>query len=291
MECLEWPVSSLPQLVTVGHAVWKPGMRHFSRKFGLYDVLFVKTGCIYMAENGREFEVRAGQMLTLEPGMKHVGYRDTEEATELFWIHMKHDSVRTVVPSEQIPWSLVLRKGSDTDKGPLVRPMYMPKFGSLELSALWGILEEMVRLHNGLTVENVLKLQAQYVLLLAKLQELLRTSRSETRSGRLAAAVSAYLRKQERQPFSTAQLEKEFHYNLDYISRCLKQHTGMSPMEYVRHMRIESAKRLLEQPEELTVKQVAERVGIPDANYFARMFRKETGLSPAVYRKKRLGYS
>lgn len=291
MECLEWNVSPMPQLVTVGSGVWKPGARHFLRCFGLYDVLFVRTGCIYMAEDGVEYEVRAGQLLTLEPGKTHVGYRESTEDTELFWVHIKHDSAHGRIPAEQIPWSLVLRKGTDSDLAPVSRPIYMPKFGSLGLDGAWGLLEEMVRLHNRLCVETVMELQARFVLLLAKLQELVRVLGSDSRSARLARAVAAYLRKHESVPFQASQLEAEFHYNLDYVSRCLKRHTGMSPLEYLRHIRMEKARLMLEQSAELSVKQIAELVCMPDANYFSRMFRKETGLSPAAYRKKRLGYS
>ncbi|TNJ65597.1 helix-turn-helix domain-containing protein [Paenibacillus hemerocallicola] len=291
MECMEWSVSPLPQLVTVGYGVWKPGMRHFSRNFGLYDVLFVRTGCIYMAEDEKEYEVRAGHMLALEPGKTHVGYRDSTEETELYWIHIKHDSAQSRISAEHIPWSLVLRKGNDSDLAPANRPIYMPKYGYLELGEAWGILEEMVQLHNRLSVETVLKLQARFVQLLAKLQELVRTSEADSRSGRLAGAVAAYLRRHESLPFHTGQLENEFHYHVDYVSRCLKRHTGMSPLEYLRHVRMEKARRLLEQSAELTVKQIAEMVCMADANYFSRMFRKETGMSPAAYRKKRLGYS
>ncbi|MDF2721481.1 MAG: AraC family transcriptional regulator [Paenibacillus sp.] len=291
MECMEWSISPLPQFVTVGHSVWKPGSRHFSRCFGLYDVLFVKTGCIFMAEEGREYEVRAGHMLTLEPEKQHVGYRDTEEDTELFWVHIKHDPARAYVDSEQIPWSLLLRKGTDLDISPISRPVYMPKFGKLELGPIWDSLEQMVRLHNQLSTETVMKLQLYYMQLLDKLQELVQSSGSDSRSGRLAAAVSAYLRKHEQAPFRMESLEQQFHYHLDYIARCLKRHTGMSPLEYLRHVRMEKARRLLEQPGELTIRQIAETVCMPDANYFSRLFRSHTGMSPAAYRKKKLGYS
>ncbi|MEF3311987.1 helix-turn-helix domain-containing protein [Paenibacillus sp. GYB004] len=291
MECLEWSVSPLPQLVTVGHAVWRPGMRHFSRQFGLYDVLFVKTGCLYMAEEGTEYVIGAGQMLMLEPGRMHVGYRECEEDTELFWLHIQHESAQNRLPASDIPWSLVLRKGTDLDPAPPSRPIYMPKYGALEMEEVWAILSEMDRLHNRLNVDTVLQLQLHYVRLLAKLQELIRSSGSESRSGKLAAAVAAFLRRYEDVPYEASQLAREFHYNPDYITRCLKRHTGMSPLEYLRHIRIGKACRLLEQRAELTVKQIAEAVCMPDPNYFCRMFRKETGMSPAAYRKKRLGYS
>ncbi|PYI56571.1 AraC family transcriptional regulator [Paenibacillus flagellatus] len=290
MECLEWTVAPPPQLVTVGRGVWQPGMRHFARTFGLYDILFVRSGCLYMAEEGREYAIGPGQLLTLEPEKRHVGYKECEVETELFWMHVRHEAPQGRVAADDIPWSLVLRKGTDKDLDPARRPIYMPKYGSLEMESVWPMLEEMVRLHDGLCVGTVLKLQAQYFRLLASLQELVRTSGPESRSGRLAAAVAAYLRSCEREPFKAELLERRFHYHIDYLSRCLKKHTGMSPVEYVRHIRIEKARRLLEQSPELTVKQIAEQVCMPDPNYFARMFRKETGMSPAAYRKRRHGY-
>ena len=36
--CLEFAIPPLPQFVTAGHAVWKPGDRHFARTFGVYDL-------------------------------------------------------------------------------------------------------------------------------------------------------------------------------------------------------------------------------------------------------------
>lgn len=44
MLCLEFPIPPLPQFVTVGHAVWSPGDRHFARTFNVYDLLLVKRG-------------------------------------------------------------------------------------------------------------------------------------------------------------------------------------------------------------------------------------------------------
>lgn len=291
MDCLEWPVTPMPQLVTIGHSVWSRGNIHFSRCFSLYDVLIVRSGCIYMAEDEREYAVRGGHILTLEPGKTHVGYRESEEDTELFWLHILHDSGCPVVAADQIPWSLVLRKGTDADTAPSRRPMYMPKFGPLPLDEAWGLLETMVQLHNRLNVESVLELQVLFVRLLGELQEGVRAIGADGRSAKLARAVAAYLRQHESVPLAPGQLTREFHYHADYIARCLKRHTGMSPLEYVRHVRIAKARQLLEQAPELSIRQIAEMVCMPDANYFARIFRQETGLSPVAYRKRRTEYS
>jgi YesN/AraC family two-component response regulator len=82
---------------------------------------------------------------------------------------------------------------------------------------------------------------------------------------------------------------KELHLNFDYLARCLKKHTGMSPIQYVQYQRIEKAKALLLQSND-TVPNIAEQIGIMDYNYFIRLFRKQSGLTPGAYRQNKQNY-
>lgn len=75
MLCLEFAIPPLPQFVTVGHAVWSPGDRHFARTFGVYDLLLVKRGTLYMTEQDKEYAVGPGKLLVLEAGLPHAGHR------------------------------------------------------------------------------------------------------------------------------------------------------------------------------------------------------------------------
>lgn len=61
------------------------------------------------------------------------------------------------------------------------------------------------------------------------------------------------------------------------------EYTGQSPSQYRLNLRIEQAKRLLRSAESVTVSDVALDVGIEDANYFSRLFRRKTGKSPSEY--------
>ena len=58
----------------------------------------------------------------------------------------------------------------------------------------------------------------------------------------------------------------------------------MTVNELTRSLRIEKAKQLL-QSAELPIFIVAENVGIPDYNYFTRVFKEETGITPSLFRK------
>ena len=61
--------------------------------------------------------------------------------------------------------------------------------------------------------------------------------------------------------------------------------TGLTPIAYVQRLRIEDAKRQLEQTDE-SVDEISWRVGYEDAAFFRRLFRRTTGLAPGAYRKR-----
>jgi len=63
--------------------------------------------------------------------------------------------------------------------------------------------------------------------------------------------------------------------------------TGYAPMEYLRRLRIDAARRLLADGT-LSIRQVGERCGYPDPYHFSRVFRSIDGLSPSAYREASL---
>ena len=67
-----------------------------------------------------------------------------------------------------------------------------------------------------------------------------------------------------------------------------KEATGETIHRYITAYRLERAKDLLSDPRQPKVTEVAARAGFADANYFARAFRKETGLSPSEFRDRAL---
>lgn len=69
-----------------------------------------------------------------------------------------------------------------------------------------------------------------------------------------------------------------------YFSHLFKKETGSSFVDYVNSVRIERAKQLLLQTN-LKIYEIADRVGVDNANYFSLLFKKMTGVSPADFRK------
>lgn len=70
--------------------------------------------------------------------------------------------------------------------------------------------------------------------------------------------------------------------------RRFKMATGITPIEYLQRIRVEAAKKLLEQRQE-NITGVMMHAGYEDAKAFRQVFRKIVGLSPKEYREKYAG--
>ena len=85
--------------------------------------------------------------------------------------------------------------------------------------------------------------------------------------------------------FSVNECLSSHGYCADHMRRLFKQQTGRTPVEYLTHIRIEAAKKLISgmKSSDITVTGIAQRVGYSDISYFSRAFRKATGKAPTEY--------
>lgn len=67
------------------------------------------------------------------------------------------------------------------------------------------------------------------------------------------------------------------------LSHVFRAEVGMSPIQYLKVLRIEKAKHLLE-TSFLSVKEITHIVGLKDESHFVRDFKKAYGVSPTPYR-------
>ncbi|MDR0388002.1 MAG: AraC family transcriptional regulator [Treponema sp.] len=68
------------------------------------------------------------------------------------------------------------------------------------------------------------------------------------------------------------------------LNEIFKTYTAMTPYQYYIHIKILKAERLLEQPD-VSVKEVAFRLGFDDQYYFSRLFKNKTGITPSRWKQ------
>ncbi|MDR0939014.1 MAG: response regulator [Mediterranea sp.] len=88
-----------------------------------------------------------------------------------------------------------------------------------------------------------------------------------------------------RQDFSIEEFARFMKLGRTVFYRKLSGITGYTPNEYLRVMRIKKAAELLLSEYELTVAEVAFKVGIKDPFYFSKCFKAQFGVSPSAYQK------
>ncbi|MNY39615.1 HTH-type transcriptional activator Btr [compost metagenome] len=70
-----------------------------------------------------------------------------------------------------------------------------------------------------------------------------------------------------------------------HLRKMFIKQTGQAPLHFVHSIKIEQAKKLLASSVK-PVSQIAYELGIDNPNYFSRMFKANTGLTPLQYRQQ-----
>lgn len=91
------------------------------------------------------------------------------------------------------------------------------------------------------------------------------------------------MREDVRGELSLGEFAQSVNLSVWRLCHIFKSDVGMPPIRYLRLLRMERAKDLLESSF-LSVKEIAYQVGLNDESHFVRDFKSTYGFSPALYR-------
>lgn len=97
-----------------------------------------------------------------------------------------------------------------------------------------------------------------------------------------------YIRENYTQKLTLSDVAEKTYVSQWHLSKLLNRHIGQSFSEILNNVRIEQAKKLLEDPS-LRIGDVADAVGFMDMAHFSRVFKKQVGISANEYRNQVLG--
>ena len=93
------------------------------------------------------------------------------------------------------------------------------------------------------------------------------------------------MREDVRGELSLTEFAQSVNLSVWRLCHIFKSDVGMPPIRYLRLLRMERAKDLLESSF-LSVKEIAFQVGLNDESHFVRDFKSTYGYSPALYRSR-----
>lgn len=97
--------------------------------------------------------------------------------------------------------------------------------------------------------------------------------------------IQQYIRENYTKKISLENLASVTNINKFYLIRIFKQSTGLSPIDYLIHVRIEESEKLLINSD-LQIAEISNKVGFNSPSHFTKAFRMINHMTPSHYRKK-----
>lgn len=290
MTIIHMTIPPLPHYIIGGYTVAPPGRKHPSRRnIEVFDLLVVTSGCLYVGEEERHYEVSAGHALILRPDAYHYATLACQEHTAYYWIHFQTSGSWNV--SDQ---SVTVPLANSSKEAALTKNIYttqtfmkqIPQFTKLlQPSKMESLIRQLIQLN---TNDHIPSVRWKQQLVFQEVIEHLSASMEAggpSPSALCAEQAASYLREHYRDDISAQELGESINFHPVYIARCMQKEFGCAPFDYLMRFRIEQAKLLLLQTD-LAVARIAEEVGFNHAAYFTSCFAKYEGISPRKYRQR-----
>lgn len=96
--------------------------------------------------------------------------------------------------------------------------------------------------------------------------------------------AKTYIRSNFSRELSLEEMAKEVGISPYYLSKLFKEAEGVNYIDYLTSLRMEYAKEQLKTSEK-SIKEICHESGYGDPNYFSRIFKKWTGITPTEFRE------
>lgn len=258
-----------------------------------YELIVMTQGVLYLEYNGERYTVPTGQYLLLppcegQPNMRH-GFQPSD--CEFYWLHFATaDAEKEYYKNPPYTYGNEIYAPSDQ----LLR---LPLQGKVPVPDKLVVL--MRQLQNNVRAgypQRALDYETSTVLWDLHCQLLLevhvKDHAQEDPSKQMYMDILDYVRANAATGLRVEDVAKHFGYNAKYLSHLFIKLGGMPLKQYILRFRMDSANLLLADTN-LSIADIAQRIGYEDAHNFSRAYKKVMGVSPSDYRRayaKRLLY-
>ncbi|MWC27770.1 helix-turn-helix transcriptional regulator [Paenibacillus sp. MMS18-CY102] len=270
----------LPYFIESNRVTYSVGEEHPNRSnIGVFDMLFLHEGTLYIGEEDKQWSLGPGQILILRPDRWHYSVKPCEQETVFDWIHFQAPGEWEETDSSQ-PGTL----RGDYYTYAIRLPKHMTLSYPEEAREMFAGLHEAA---SGSSHAAFWDRQQRFLHLLQMLDEGWRSDEAKAAVS-VAERTAAYLKLHYRTPISNRMLSEALRLHSNYIARCMTEVFGCTPQQFLLYYRLDQAKLLLIKTD-WPIARVAEETGFQQTPHFSRLFAEHTGLSPLRFRKRFTG--
>ena len=240
-----------------------------------WELIYVDHGSTIIRTETDTFPLEAGQVVLHRPNIRHSLQCDGEHSASVFIVSFVcRSAVMRQFPSVPFPMP--------HDARPLIVSLIDSGLQTFNCRKSIIPLED-APLGGQQLVRNYLEMLLIHLLRAAERQEDATVQTAQTDAAPLPAdLIMAYLDEHIYERVTIEQLCETFHYQKSRLCSLFKKQTGKTIITYFTERKIEAAKELMRQGKSMG--QIATMLQFDTPQYFSRIFRSYTGLSPRAYR-------
>lgn len=263
---------------------WEPGYVEQGRYLYDHELVAFTSGKSQVLVGEQIFTCSAGDVLIIPPGVLHWT-RILNERTERYCFHFDWVQDLPIALPPFVYESSGEYRPRRCKHTPIWLKMKMPLYlTGRPLPDLHSILNKLIKCNTRSPVD-MLRQRGLFTQLLAEVigggqDEDQSTLSRHGKSLRMVHSLKQRIEKKYCQQLTMHLIAGEYKITPTHMARAFHAFVGMSPLEYMNHLRLEEAYRLLSECS-MNISEVASKVGFSDANYFSRLFRKKMGMSPS----------
>ena len=240
------------------------------RKYGCEDniLFYCLKGKGYYKIDDHKYELNANQFVIIPTTAKQLSYwADPDDPWTICWVHFTGAGIEN--------FNKALGIGSNLD------PVYIP-YNEVGLQ-IWDKMYES--LSNGYHIDNMLYASLCLPHLISTFlypQKHLSSVKNNHEEKLIEQAIN-YMKNNLGKKLMVEDLAAMTNLSVSCFSKLFRQSTGMSPIDYFIHLKMQQACHLL-CITDLRIKQIAISLGYEDPYYFSRLFKKNNNNSPEEFR-------
>ncbi len=273
-----------PSSVAVFHGKWQPGHVEANRRIYDFELVYFVRGVTKVITPDAVFYCGAGRAIIIPPDLVHCSVavdeverwcihfdwfsdcRGPRGASDVFVYTQGQNRFKTELcassPKEiEFPFSVQ----ADATLFPLIRTYFLATQACKNPLIRQGVLSQI----------------------LGKVLEMKSGIARAAAVNHLALAAKNKVDEKCRDfHLTVGEIAREMHVSANHLSRLFHRQFGCSVTEYVARQRMTHIEELLADYT-LSISEIAEKCGFSGANYFCRFFRRQTGVSPGVFRRQK----
>ena len=265
-EIIQNPSTSSLYITDIGY--YSKALNHYRKRWkgiAQYILIYCIDGKGWISINGKNVPVTANQYFIIPANTPHAYASENTDPWSIYWIHFAGDRAEDFLDT--------------SDKALNIMPSHISRIDD----RIQLFDEIFLNLEMGYSKENIIYANICLSHFLASFRYLSQYRQiRKTQEKDMVETSIHYMKSHANEKLTLKKLAEQAKLSSSHFSMVFKQKTGMPPLEYLIHLRIQQACQLLDHSE-FKVNEIAQQIGYEDPYYFSRIFSKIMGIAPREY--------